>query len=839
MKRFDFEAVRNRMISRLRVNENWALVLGDGTIGNIIDTIADGRAEDARYMEYLFHEKKWKTAMNMSSLQADGDLIGYKRNLPQSAIGYILVSHTDEEGNNRLENYGNYFFDVDAKSDYDDLEKDLNAPLEERTSLVPWICDENYIIPKNTRFIASNGIEFFSIAEVTSKTLKKPWSAISSNGTLLKSFYEKGGWNGIKYSKVPVIQGIQRRVSLGKTKKGIRNQSFKLPTLNVEAGINEISCRYFSIEIITDAGETIKYIEIPRLGMASAIDNVFEKSILKDESGVKIKFGNGINGNIPPEGVVWVNYIETLGINGNITAKYQINTMVFPGNTPMKDPRTNQISTFLHCTNISPLLGGKDIESVEEFKENAPTSYLKSYTIATNKAYLEAIKKYSPLSLLHIKMYPDSSITSKQINGVIGENVVDGVLDELTEISDTFNVTALLSNGEIIPEEEVESSFINPLQTALYDVKGPSDIIKYVAPNLIEVAPSIKVTSSNVSFTQDEIKELLAEAIANEYDIYNQDFNEPFYESKINSISKMFPFSDTVSIINEAVAKTKYDDINMVKNATVVSIPFEFDVIYSTDLINDGFKDCTVNSDYLIKVDMQFINDASKVTKNRTFFLYDDREDESGATTIKMGKNKLKEANSTSFITLEQDPNSGYVIPKADISNYNDYQVRVAQFDFINEITDASFMTRAKDFSKVPLENRVFDTAEDGSYEEFYIDKVQESLRSPIPGSNNRVYKRNLKYIDGVDIDFTSQQVTGGKLYKGSIFIPLSYFDFSSISSVTTDEDLKKLRSLMKQYVSFRVYAQPKMTDFLPKNVNDIIFINKDYVKVEKIQTYN
>ena len=97
------------------------MILDESTIDNIVSAIAEVRAEDARYMESLLMEKKWKTAMNMSSLQADGDLIGYKRTLPQSATGYIVVSHTDVSGANRLANYGTYFYNLDASSDYDNI----------------------------------------------------------------------------------------------------------------------------------------------------------------------------------------------------------------------------------------------------------------------------------------------------------------------------------------------------------------------------------------------------------------------------------------------------------------------------------------------------------------------------------------------------------------------------------------------------------------------------------------------------------------------------------------------------------------------------------------------
>ena len=105
MKRFDSAAEKTRLIENARMNEDWALMLSDGTIGNLFDVIAESNNEKSRYMEFLYGEKKWKTARLMTSLQADGDLIGYKRKLPESAIGYVIVSTSDAEGNNRIENY--------------------------------------------------------------------------------------------------------------------------------------------------------------------------------------------------------------------------------------------------------------------------------------------------------------------------------------------------------------------------------------------------------------------------------------------------------------------------------------------------------------------------------------------------------------------------------------------------------------------------------------------------------------------------------------------------------------------------------------------------------------
>lgn len=838
MKRFDFEAIKSRMISSLRMNSDWALILGNGTVGNLIDAIAEGEAEEARYLEYLLGEKKWKTAMNMSSLQANADLISYKRQLPKSAIGYVVVSHTDEEGNDRLQYYGNYFFDLDATSDYDNLTKDEDADTEAKHALVPWTCDTSYTIPKGTRFVAANGNEYFSTEVVSSKTMKKGISDMSS--TELELFYARGGWKGIKYLKIPVMQGIQKTVSIGQTSSSTRFQSFVLPTLNVDAATNEISCKYFSVYVKPKSGgESVYFTEVDRLSMATSIDNVFEKSILKDESGIKIKFGDGISGAIPPEGTLYVNYVETLGEDGNLDAKYQINTMIFPSGYSMKDPRSGTYSTFLSCTNTAAIQGGKDIEDISDFRDNAPASYLKSYTIATNKAYLNAINKYSPLNLLHCKIYPDSGISSEQLDITIGEDTTEEVANEINTISDNINITALLANGEKIDDDEIEDEFINPLQTSIYDMKGPSDNIKFVQPNLIEIVPSFKITSSSYDFTEDEISDYIKEIIAEEYDIFNQDFNEPLYNSKLISLAKTFKFSDSVNIITEAVATVDYDNIStfsyegdsQLTNQFIVKIPFEFDNIYMTDELNKGFKDCTVNADYLLKVDLEFINDSSKVVNNRTFFLYDNRIDESGETSIADAKTLLLDGSEAADNNTTMG-NVGYYIFDKDDANYNNRQVRVAQFDYIEKITDTSYMKQLKDFTKSPSENRAYEIDSTGAFVKYQNLESTTGYTAVADGASE-YYKNNSKYIVGVDIDFKMDENTN--TLTGDFYIPISYFEFTSVTGLT-DPDLDTLISLLKQYISLRVYAQPKMTDYAPQNTNDIIYVDKDYIKVEKIQ---
>ena len=832
MKRFDFSSIKSRIFKRLRISTIWSKILGDGTIGNLIDAIAESFAELARYMEYLLGEKKWLTARNISSIEQNAKLIGYRRQLPQSAIGYILVSHTDENGKDRLANLGQIFFDINAKSDFDDISQDTDASTEEKAALVPWVNDDIYTVPKGTRFIASNNVEFFSIANVSSRTFKNGWTTINNSDSLLSSFYENGAWNGIKYLKIPVIQGIQKTVSLGTT-TGTRNECFIIPSVNVEAAANAISAEFFNVTI-KSGDKSTTYVEIMDINAAGPEDCVFEKSILKDESGVKLKFGNGVNGKIPESGgIVYVNYIETLGSEGNIDGQYQINTMV--PTTAITDPRTGTQQTFLSCTNIAAIQGGKDIEDVDDIRVNAPASYIKNYTISTEENLYDFIMKRSPLNLLNCNIYS----TENEISDIQYSESETSITDVVKEINNYINISALLSNGDIIDEDDVEDTFMLPLKKSLNDIKCPNDYYRYVAPNKIELAVSVKVKTSDLDTDLETMQDYLSIAISNEYDIYNQTFYEPLYSSKITSICKSFKFCDSASTIIEAVANVDYDNAALVSNATVGNstydvavIPFSFDDLYTSEENYKGFKDCKLNSDYLLKADLIFINDSTKVSKNRTIFLFDNRQTEDGSVSLTDGKSlpltadlSTPEALTISSELLEY----GCTAFKETTDNFENRQVRVAQFPFISDITDSSFMSKARSFSLSPVENRPYIVDSNGKIQTFSINSVESSLQISTSGSGEvpssidpYCYKKNSDYIPYLDIVFDDDNLSG------YFVINMSYLGFDEI---TETEDLQ---SNLKQYVNLRIYAQPLFEDFTPLNKNDIIFIDQDYIKVEK-----
>ena len=854
MKRFDFDSIKQRLLARLRVSNKWAQFLDNGVIANLIDVYSEGEAELARYLEYLLMEKKWLTAQNMTSLTHMARLISRKPRRPVSAAGFVIVSHTDDDGVDRLSNLGRSFFDIDAESNYDNLTPNRAAVGTATQALVPWLKSAIYTVPKGTVFTASNGTQFISTEAVQSRYLNVAFSTIKSDADLYKNFLKAGGWNGIKYLKIPVIQGIQRKKILG-IANGDRFETFSLDATNIEDANSSMSEDFFYIEVKDNGtGETERWIEISNIRLAGPYDKVFETNVINDGGILQIKFGDGVSGKMLTAGnTVTIHYLETKGAAGNIDAKYQIVDLAFPDNYVMTDPRYGNVpSKFLSCTNTYPLLGGKDAEDFENFRIEAPTSYLRSYATATKKEYEEKILKYSPISLGKLKVFADTSYVVNNLDTNVSDLYCE-VANEYTTIQNTLYITAVQANGEKI--ENAQDTFINPVLMSLKNIKGPNDTLAYKEPNFIKFDIGARITTSSLEYSDSEISEYIKAGILNKYSILNTDFKSGFYSSAITAIAKNFPFSDTASVEIEALANIDYDGTSLIEvddtagtnlNNLLVAIPFKFDKIFASNSYLRGFKNYTVNSGFIIKANVNFKMSSSS-TKDRTFFLYDDRLDSAKKSTLEEAKElviNLDNPLPPLVDTLTTD--IGYDIKVFDEKSeyYKNRQVRTAQFTYIDSITDDTFMIKAKDFTQFPYENRPYVTDNTGANAMFSSDQVAKNLRAEISDSSNSslCYKVNADYIENVNIIFSENydSADSSDYAKGYLILPVSYFNITS-NMVDLSQGLTELARditmLIQDQATIKIYARPKMVDFIPENEHDLIFVDDQDISVETIHS--
>jgi len=839
MKRFDSSAIKARLLKRLRINESWANISENSTISSILDVTAEGFAENARYIEYLLNEKKWKHATNMSSLTSMGDLICRKKQLSKSAIGYVLVSHTDEDGNDRLSNLGRYFFDIDDSSNYDDLTKSSGSTVQEEKALVPWTSDNIYTIPKGTLFTSTSGVSFISTVAVKSRTIKERWSDIQSDEIKLKAFYSSGGWSGIKYVKVPVIQGILKSTSLG-TSSGEKYESFLLSVNDMEDASNTISTKYLKFIVTLSTGAVEEWVQIRKIDLAGPYDKVFEIIPQADDS-VIFKVGNGICGKLlPASSKISVNYLETLGLAGCISSKYQVSSMEFPAGYQMIDPRTQTSKAFLSCTNVTPILGGTGSEDEESYRTNAPKSYLTSYAIATANSYTEQIKKKSPVSILKLKVFPSESASFEQTNLSSSVSEDSQVLNEISTIKNVLNITAISSDGTSI--ENAQTAFIDPILQSIGDIKGPNDSLAYLEPNFIKMAVNIKVKTDNLTVSDSEIEKSVTESILLKYGIYNTDFKTPLRSSVIISKAKSFDFSTSIDLLLESIATTKYENLTLEttsNNSEVVAIPFSFDRVFAVDQNKRGFKNYKQSNPYLLKVQVSWKNDVSKTDKNRTLFLYDERNRQSKSSTIEESKvsNDLS-VYTKDIIINSADLGQSIVFYDETKENFGSRYVRVAQFPFIKDITFDTFMVKAKSFSNSPLEIRPYSIDSSGKNQVFLTENVGTSLQVTTTGDGTVCYKKDTRFIDYVDIIFKENydNYTSTDYATGFILLPLSYFNFESALSVanSTSKKVELLRQLVKNFVNIKVYARPLASDIDPENWVDFVSVDENEIIVER-----
>lgn len=460
----------------------------------LIEAFAEPIAETARYGEYLLQELKWDTSRNFSSTKHMARLVGKKLERKHSAVGSIIVSHSDVEGTPRYAFLGINNFNIDAESNYDTLVLDESLNESEYIySLVPWTDPKSYTVTKYSTVMTKTGIPFICASTKKIENCTVNWDLVMTSADNLLSFKASDGWNNYKYLVVPVVQGIQKVVDLG-ISNGNAAQTFLLSTLDVEAADTLYTKDFCYIEITEPSGKTTVWNEIQHLSLASSTDRVFEIDILDDLSGTIIKFGDSIKGAIPSENSkITFHYLETLGKAGNVEDLYvfQNEVNLYKTSIPTNTKYTN---LTIGCQNIWPITGGKDLETLNEYKENAETAYSKNYEILHTYTELEnAINSISPIPLIKIKTatFYDTFLTNST-NVIVNRVGITGLSTALEPLN---------SVEKILFEKLINLNLNEHVLSNKY--------IKYLTPEIVKINSRLKIETKTPVLNKEDFSENL------------------------------------------------------------------------------------------------------------------------------------------------------------------------------------------------------------------------------------------------------------------------------------------------------------------------------------------
>lgn len=530
MKRFDQNGITERLINNLQSKAHWNNLQEDGATYQLLEAIAESEAEIARYGEYLLQELKWDTSRNFSSTKHIARLVGKKLDRKHSAVGTIIVSHSDLEGIARYSFLGVNNFAIDSESNYDNQTKDESLTADSyKYSLVPWVDTNCYTVPLNAIFSTKDGINFICAESKTIQTWASNWSSVEKSYTALQSFKAADGWNNYKYLTIPVVQGDLKEVTLGES-NGSASQSFLVSSLDIEAADSYYTKQFCYIEVIDVDNNVTRWTEIQHLQIAESTDKVFEINILDDLSGTEIRFGDSINGAIPSDkSTIIFHFLETKGADGNVTDLYafknEISGISLPTNT--KFPGLS-----IGCQNMWPIVGGKDLETLSEFKANAETAYAKNYEILhTFTELIDNINSISPIPLIKVKTKTYYETTT---------------INTTTLYKNIIGITGLSTGLEPLNTLE-KAIFERVINTDLNSKILSNKLIKYVAPSIIELDSAIEIELKNPIISTDSFKLSLENHLQNIYGKANLDTIDHYMQADL--VKESLNYSDNIGSI--------------------------------------------------------------------------------------------------------------------------------------------------------------------------------------------------------------------------------------------------------------------------------------------------
>lgn len=378
------------------------------------------------------------------------------------------------------------------------------------------------------RMIGAKGILKVS----TSRTFSGSWpyqinipkfSQFYNGEYYFASYRDSSLFSTNNFTEVPVVQGIVRREEFPTTM--YPDQALTKFTISID---NE----HIENEILEVKVNGIIWRKVDFFGETEGLDDtiyVIKNNL--DFSGISITFGDGLSSRKISSGdLIEVTYIETAGEEGEVLRVNSITQVI----SSFRDVNNNSVRLF--CTNENRIDGGKNIESIESIRENAPVTFKTGTVLVTAQDYITAILE------THIA---DKIVVWGESEQNMDNNRPLGTFIPLDE-----NVVYV--SGVTISEVEREASPLTEEQTSriyesLVKRKSLTDILKFIEAKITFFDVQTRIFYDKTEYDAGSAKTLVTADLLDHYSITHKD--RMFME-------KLF-FSQYYSYINE-LAPVKY-----------------------------------------------------------------------------------------------------------------------------------------------------------------------------------------------------------------------------------------------------------------------------------------
>jgi len=476
---FDVDSIKTRLINTLRSKASWAKILFYSTNQRLIDTMAEGLAELARYDEYLTRETKWTLSLNRSSLTTQSKVVGYTAHRKIGSSGILRIGIDTAIGSEtwistKTFKTGDtvYYNDILYKSI-----QDSNLNKQPDTEVLWWSLLD--IKPSNTVLIPKYSV-FSDSASLKMTNIN------TENLTTTDNFID-----------IEVIQGIPKSTT-----------AIAQGDIYEEIDVNNVSIENSEYEIYVNG---VLWTEISDLRLtADGTAKNYEISNKIDFSGITLKFGNDTFGKKLEIGdVVLFKYVETLGVSGNISTVGVIDTV----ESTIYDSVSSIVD--LKCYNLQQFDGGTDEETIENIRT------MGSNVFQTGD---RAVSKLDWKTILLQNNFIQNAVVWGEYEYNIDNGNIPGTYVSVQE--NVVHISAYTPSGT-----QLSSSQKDSIRSYLNDYKAPTDIPQFTDVEFINLTFNSTVYISDRSYVLSTVKNTVTTQLEAEYDVNNLDFKQDINES--------------------------------------------------------------------------------------------------------------------------------------------------------------------------------------------------------------------------------------------------------------------------------------------------------------------
>ena len=574
---FTFDSIKNSLTNKLKEYSNWKLeILNIGVYSSIIDIVSYILEKMGYYVDFLFIETTFNATLRSSIVRLAKDH-GYIPLRKSGSIGYLLFG-TDETflQNNLL--YTGEDYVINKWTQFQNEAGDTTFYCTQDVYFYKNTYQKNsYPVPNSQSLnidggletgiqINSHGLSAGDLVYITGSTFLNGIWTLTNNTTLnrivIPNVYKEETFSGLEniksgYAFIPIKQGEPKIYNY--LASGILNERIPLYSDSIDQDNIEVF-------LIDDNDNLIYQIPIVEDLYYVNQNNTYTCEIenFPDYSGIYIKFGDNITSKeLILNDRIQVKYSVTQGSTGNIRS-LNIITSISSSITNVQG-----ISEDVYVTNIESVIGGTDLETLNQIKKQYARLYSSSKQLTKREAWIGAIeeKQYVYRAIV----WTELDLGQLSLNATVKQNL--------------HYLSAVNSEGNALTPSQENDITNNILNLR----KSPTDIVSWQALNKIKIKFSILAEINNtINFL--DMKNRIITSLQNEYGILNLEFAQNIFESNyiraIDLIQDVIRHETNAYYVHENVEFLQSDTIPIITTRTNSSLLNEDKII----VVQDSFE---------------------------------------------------------------------------------------------------------------------------------------------------------------------------------------------------------------------------------------------------------